>query len=318
MALPSNTITAGASMPTSAIGNREDLSDVIYMISPVDTPVISSVPRTKATAVLHEWQTDALAAAAANAVLEGDDATTDSITVTTRLSNTCQISDKVPRVSGTQEAVNKAGRKSEMSYQVAKMAQELKRDMETIVMGSVAEVAGDTTTARLMGTMGAWVITNDVFGSGGASGTGIGNTARTDGTQRAFTEAQVKSVLNLVWTAGGDPDCLVVGGFNKQVFSGFTGNATREKAAEDKRLMAAIDIYDSDFGELQIIPNRFQRARDAWVLQKDMMAIAYLRPFQLHDLAKTGDTERKQLLVEYCLEMRNEAAHGLVADLTTS
>jgi hypothetical protein len=134
----------------------------------------------------------------------------------------------------------------EVKDQVAKMAQELKRDMETVVLGNVAEVAGDTTTARLMGTMGAWIITNDVFGSGGSSGTGIGNTARTDGTQRAFTEAQVKAVLELVWTAGGDPDCIMTGGFNKQVFSGFTGNATREKAAEDKRLMAAIDIYDSD------------------------------------------------------------------------
>ena len=313
MATPSNSF-----ITYDAIGNREDLSDVIYNISPTDTPFMNGIARTKATAVLHEWQTDALAAAAANAVLEGDDATTDATTATVRLSNTCQISDKVPRVSGSQEAVNKAGRRSEMAYQVAKKAQELKRDMEFILLATTAENAGNTTTARLLGSIGAWVATNDVFESGGASG-GLGNTARTDGTTPvAFTEARLKSVIKLCWDEGGDPDCVMVGSFNKQAASAFTGNATRFKGAEDRSLVAAIDIYDSDFGELEIIPNRFQRALDAWVLQKDMWAVAYLRPFQLWDLAKTGDTERKQLLAEYTLESRNEKASGLVADNTSS
>lgn len=312
MATPASTFLTYA-----AIGRREDLSDIIYMISPVDTPFMASVPRTKADQTLHEWQTDSLAAAAANAVLEGDDATTDATTATTRLSNTCQISDKVPRVSGTQEAVNKAGRKSEMSYQVAKRAQELKRDMETILLANTAEAAGNTTNARTLGSIGAWIDTNTSNGASGTDGS-LGNTARTDGTQRALTESLLKTVLAAVWTAGGDPDCIMVGAFNKQTISGFTGNATRFKTAEDKQLMAAIDLYDSDFGELQIIPNRFMRSRDALILQKDMWGVAYLRPFQLWDLAKTGDTERKQLVVEYTLESRNEAASGAVWDLTTS
>ena len=305
----------------SAIGNREDLSDVIYMISPTDTPFLSGVPRTKATAVLHEWQTDALAAAVAtNQVLEGDAATVDAATATVRLSNSCEISDKVPRVTGTQESVNKAGRKSEMSYQVAKRAQELKRDMESSLMANKAEVTGGATTARDLGSLGAWVTTNISIGAGGsAAGTAlVGNTARTDGTQRAITEAQLKAALKLCWDSGGDPECIMVGSFVKQAVSGFTGNATRFKGAEDKSLMAAIDIYDSDFGELQIIPNRFQRARDCWLFQKDMWGVAYLRPFMLWDLAKTGDTERKQLLVEFTLEARNEAASGAVFDLNTS
>lgn len=302
----------------SAIGNREDLSNSIYDISPTDTPFMSGIGRTKATGVLHEWQTDSLAAAAANAVLEGDEATTDAATATVRLSNTCQISDKVPRVTGSQEAVNKAGRKSEMAYQVAKRAKELKRDMEKILMENTAEVTGNATTARLTGSLGAWVATNDVFESGGASG-GLGNTARTNGTTPvAFNEIRLKACIKLIWDAGGDPDCIMLGSFNKQAASAFTGNATRFKGAEDKTLIASIDIYDSDFGELQIVPNRFQRALDVWVLQKDMWAVAYLRPFQLWDLAKTGDTERKQLLAEYCLESRNEAASGLVADNTSS
>jgi hypothetical protein len=263
-------------------------------------------------------QTDTLAAASTgNAVLEGDDATTDATTATVRPSNTCIISDKVPRVTGTQESVVKAGRGSEMEYQIAKRAKELKRDIEAICTTNTAEVSGDTTNARRLGSWGAWITTNTSNGTSGSDGS-LGNTARTDGTQRAFTEALLKTVLKGCWDSGGDPDCILVGSFNKQAMSGFTGNATRFKGAEDRTLVATIDIYDSDFGSLEIIPSRFTRARDALVVQKDMVAVAYLRPFRLMDLAKTGDSERKQLIAEYTLEMRNEAAHGTVWDLTTS
>lgn len=283
-----------------------------------DTPFMSGVDRTDAAAVLHEWQTDSLAAASSsNAVEEGDDATTDAVSVTVRLSNTCQISDKVPRVSGTQEQVRKAGRRSEMSYQVAKMSRELKRDMESILLRNGAEDTGGSTTARQLGAVNSWIDTNTSSGTSGSDGS-LGNTARTDGTQRNLTEALLKTVIKSCWDEGGDPDCIMVGSHNKQVISGFTGNATRFKGAEDKQLVAAIDIYDSDFGELQIVPNRFMRARDCLLLQKDMWAVAYLRPFTLYDLAKTGDSERKQLLAEYTLESRNEAASGGVFDLTTS
>ncbi len=302
----------------SAKGNREDLSDRIYMISPTDTPFMSGVRRTKATAVKHEWQTDALAAAVAtNQVLEGDAATTDAATATVRLNNNCEISDKVPRVTGTQEIVNKAGRKSEMAYQVAKRAQELKRDMESSLLANKITAGGDATTARDLGGIETWIATNTEFGVGGSAG-GTGSSTRTDGTNRSLTEALLKSGLKKCWDSGGDPECIMVGSFDKQVISGFTGNATRFKGAEDKTLKAAIDIYDSDFGELEIIPNRFQVAESTLILQKDMWAVAYLRPFQLWDLAKTGDTERKQLLVEYTLESSNEAASGAVYDCSTS
>ena len=208
---------------------------------------------------------------------------------------------------------------TERHDQVAKKAQELKRDMETILLESTAEAAGDSSTARNLGSINAWTTTNISIGVGGsAAGTAlVGNTKRTDGTQRAFTEALLKAALKLCWDNGGDPECIMLGSFNKQTASGFTGNATRFKGAEDKSLQAAIDIYDSDFGELQIIPNRFQRARDVHILQKDMWGVAYLRPFQLWDLAKTGDTERKQLLVEFTLEARNEKASGAVYDTLT-
>ncbi len=314
MAQPSQTFDT-----YDSIGEREDLSDVIYNISPTDTPFLSSASKTQATAVLHEWQTDSLAAASStNAVIEGDEATANAITATTRLSNSSQILDKVVTITGTQEAVDKAGRASEIAYQIAKAAKELKRDLESSLTANNAEVTGGSSTAREMGGLGAWVITNDVFGSGGASGNGIGDTARTDGTQRVFTETQLKSVIKSVWNAGGNPQIIMVGPFNKQKLSGFTGNSTRFDAGADATLYTSVDVYASDFGQTQVIPNRFSRDRDAWVLDMDYWGVAFLRDFSMHELAKTGDTEKRQLLVECTLEARNEGASGLIADLTTS
>lgn len=301
-----------------ARGNREDLSDKIYLISPTDTPFMSSIPKAKASAVLHEWQTDALAAASSsNQQLEGDTLQATAATATTRLSNTNQISYKVYRVAGTQEAVDKAGRDSEMGHQRYKAALELKRDVESSLLSNTAEVTGSTSVARKAGTIGAWIDTNTSNGAGGSDGS-LGNTARTDGTQREFTEDLLKTVLAACWNSGGDPDCVSVGSFNKQKMSTFTGNATRMKTAEDKELVAAIDLYKSDFGDIEIIPNRFQRSRDGLVLQKNMFALAELRPFFAKKLAVTGDSESEAMICEYTLESRNEAASGAVWDLTTS
>ena len=257
------------------------------------------------------------AAVATNQRLEGDDATTTAVTATVRLSNTCEISDKVPRVTGTQLAVVSAGRKDELAYQIVKMAQELRRDMETSLLANKAEVTGNSTLARDSGGIGSWIDTNTSFGAGGSDGS-LGNTARTDGTQRAFNETLLQTVLRSIWDNGGNPDCVMVGSFNKQTVSTFTGNATRFKTAEDKELVAAIDVYQSDFGDLQIIPNRFMRSRDALILQKDLWAVAYLRPVHMVNLAKTGDSERRQLVVEFTLEARNESGSGAVWDLNTS
>ena len=301
-----------------SIGEREDLSDVIYNISPTDTPFLSSAAKTKATAVLHEWQTDSLTAAVTNnAVIEGDEVTIDAITATTRLSNSCQILDKAICITGTQEAVDKAGRASEIAYQIAKRAKELKRDLESSLTSNNAEVTGSATAARVMGGLGSWVATNDVFGTSGTSG-GLGNTARTNGTQRVFTESLLKSVIKSVWNAGGNPTMIMVGPFNKQKLSGFTGNSTRFDAGADATLYTSVDVYASDFGQLQVVPNRFSNDRDAWVLDMDYWGVAFLRDFTMHDLAKNVDAEKRQLLLEATLESRNEAASGHVADITTS
>jgi hypothetical protein len=315
MAQPTNTYSTN-----DMAGIREDLSDIIYDVSPTDTPFLSMAGRAEATNTYHEWQVDSLAAAATNYVIEGDDATTDAGVSTTRRGNYTNISDKVARVTGTARAVNTAGRADEMDYQVLKRAKELKRDMEKVLLDNNARVSGDDTTARECAGAPAWLFTNTDFGGGGADGAGDGTTARTDGTQRAFTEDQVKTVMQLCWEEGGMPDTLMVGSFNRQVASSFTAGKSGFQKAEDSTLHATYDVYESDFGQLKMIPNRFMRSRDALILQMDMWKVAFMpgRNMVTTDLAKTGDTDRKQILAEYTLEASNEKANGGVFDLTTS
>ena len=124
-------VPAGSYQTYSAVGEREDLTDIIYDISPLDTPFMTNATRETATMTLYEWQTDSLDTAASNAQIEGDDATTNTASPTSRLGNYTQISTKVPRVTGTLRAVNTAGRADELSYQISKRGRELKRDMET-------------------------------------------------------------------------------------------------------------------------------------------------------------------------------------------
>jgi hypothetical protein len=223
-------------------------------------------------------------------------------------------------VAGTAEAVNKAGRKSELAYQVTKKVKELKRDMEAILTYNQASTAGTASTARTTGGLPAWLTSNVSRGTTGANG-GWSNSvvsAATDGTQRPFTETQLKSVILQCYTSGGDPDTIMVGPFNKQTASSFTGNATRMNDAENRELIAAIDVYESDFGQMKIVPNRFQRERDAFVLQMDLWRCAFLRPMFVKDLAETGDAKKKMIIVEFGLQSMNQAGSGVVADLTTS
>ena len=310
-------------MPTftahTAIGQREDLTDIIYDISPTETPFMSSIGKTKATAVYHEWQTDSLAAATtANAAIEGADATSATLSPTVRLGNYTQIIQKTVQVSGTLDTVNKAGRKSEKAYQLAKASAELKRDLETILLANQGRSAGSSTIARTMGSILSWIKTNSDVGSGGSDPATIGVSTRTDGTQRTFTEALLKTVVSEVFVSGGSPKILMVGALGKQKVSSFAGIAAQRYMAPGNTpttIIGAADVYMSDFGTMSVVPNRFMRARDALVLDPEYAALAYLRPFQTNDLAKTGDSENTQLLAEVTLEVKNEAAHGIVADL---
>lgn len=314
MSLPASTLAT-----YQAIGNREDLTDMIYRIAPTATPFISGIEREKATATKHEWQTQDLATAAANAQLEGDDPTTNATTVTVRLANITQISYKVARVSGTQQAVQHAGRSNELAYQAMLKGLELKRDMEVVVCGTnQTQVAGDTTTARTTASVLSWIKTNT--STTGTDPTTSGTVTRVDGTQRAFTEAQLKTVLSAIWTQGGNPDTIMAGAFNKQVFSTFTGRSSPIEQASTKKITASVDAYESDFGRLKVVANRFSRSRDVLVLELDKWALAFLNGRNMISipLAKTGDSDRRQVLAEYALVSRNEKASGAVYDLTTA
>ena len=322
MAMPTSTLAT-----FQAIGNREDLTNMIYRIAPTTTPFISGIEREAAQATKHEWQTQDLASAASNAQLEGDDPTTNATTVTVRLSNVTQISYKVARVSGTQQAVRHAGRSNELAYQAMLKGLELKRDMELVLLANQAPVTGDTTTARQTAAILSWLKTNTVKGSGGSDPATSGTNSRTDGTQVAFTEANLKAVLSSCFTQGGNPDTIMVGPFNKQVFSTFTGRSSPIEQATSKKITAAVDAYESDFGRLKVVPNRFMRVdgssrvgREAFVLELDKWAVAFLngRNMMQIPLAKTGDSDRRQILAEYCLVSRNEKASGVVADITTA
>jgi len=318
MSLPTNALAT-----YEAIGNREDLSNVIYRIDPTDTPIMSGFARETATAVNHEWQTQALAAADnTNAQLEGDDIVANSVTPTVRLGNIAQISRKAAQVSGTQQAVQHAGRGNELDYQVMLKGLELKRDLETILIGTnQAKNAGADATARKTASLLSWIKSNTDKGvAGGAADPAAadGTGTRTDGTQIAFTENRLKSVLQKCWTNGGKPTKIFTGAGNKQQFSTFTGRSSPIEQASSKKITASVDAYESDFGKLSVVPDRFMRTRDVLILEMDKWAIAYIKDRNMVSipLARTGDSERRSVVTEYALVSRNEKASGGVFDCT--
>ena len=320
MAIVTNTFTT-----FDAKGIREDLSNIITNIAPEDVPYQSNIGRESISNSLFEWQTDTLAAAAANKQLEGDDvASFDAVVATVRLQNYAQISRKTIILSNTEEVVNKAGRRSELAYQIAKRGSELKRDQEFTMLNGAVAAAGSTSVARGTASLGAFIKTNVDMQTNGAnpSYTTLPSSARTDGNVRTFTETILKNVIQQVWAAGGTPKILMTGPVNKQRVSGFSGIASSryninggEKPAT---LIGAVDLYVSDFGTVAVIANRFQRERDAWVLDPEYAKMTVLRPYQSIDLATTGDATKKMLLIEFGHKVLAENAHGLAADLITS
>lgn len=302
------------------VGIREDLVDVIYDVSPVETPFLSLAAHVKATNTNHEWQTDVLAAAATNYVVEGDNATNDASVATVRRGNVTQISDKVAVVSGTARAVTTAGRADEMDYQMLKRARELKRDIEFALLDNNAKVTGSDTVPRETAGVPAYIVTN-VDKNGSTDPAGTGADARSGGTARAFTEDSLKTVMAAIWNEGGEPGHLFVNSFNRSVASSF-GPGTKFQKVEDKTLHATFDIYEGDFATLKIVPDRYIESSPgmALVLDMDYWKVAFMpgRNMASWDLAKTGDTTQRQILCEFCLEASNQRSSGIVADLTTS
>lgn len=315
MAQPTNTFSS-----FDAVGNREDLSDIIYDISPTETPFLTAIPKVKMTSTKHEWQIDSLAAASSsNFVIEGDDATTDASSATTRLFNYRAISDKVARVTGTQEVVSKAGRRSEMAYQMEKRMKELKRDVEAALLENNAYVAGNDTLASECAGAQAWIKTNTSIASNAVASAGNGSDAHTDGTARALQESFVETVLASAWTNGGMPSMGILNAFQKRKFATFAGSSSKQLDGASKKVVNSVDIYIDPLGnEVRLVPCRQCPTDVVYFFDPEYVAFATLRNFSTFELAKTGDSERKQILVEYTLEMRNEKAHAGIYDLSAS
>ena len=307
---------------------REDLQDAMISISPTETPFQSAIGRKSVTNTSFEWSEVDLAAPAANRVLEGESAPgNDAPTNAVRLSNYTQISDKVVEVSDTNQKVNGVADAQTVAKQIAYKLKELKRDMEVMLLSNVAAVPGDATTARVTAGLPAFLRTNVNRGTSGASGTlsgttsGYVNAAATDGTPRALTEAMLKSVIAQCWDNGAEPSIVLCGSAVKQkISSTFTGSATKFKNVDDKKVVAAVDLYVSDFGELQIVPTRFLETRtvagrDVFVLDPNYARVAYLQTVQQKPLARTGHAERRLISTEYGLQIDSQKAHGVIADI---
>ena len=326
MAIPTATFASQL-----AVGNREGLTNMIYRISPTDTPFFSAAARETATNVKHEWQIDAItAASSSNQAVEGNNPSNTSVVPTSRIFNFTEIPQYAFQVSGTQQAMDPAGRSNELSFQLVKYGLQMKRDMEKAASGANGAIGvGGTATARVSASIESWITTNwTTLASSPASAvstgfvTGTGTTAPIDGSVvSTVTEAAVKAVLRGAWTSGGKPDTILVGPYNKVKISGFSGILTNnifQQAGGQAKIVAAADAYVSDFGTLKVVPSRFNRDRTVMILDMNYWAIAYLRPFQSEQLAKTGDSIQRMILAEYTVVSRNEAASGKVADLATS
>ena len=315
MAQPTNTFDS-----YDAVGIREDLKDVIYNISPEETPFATKTRKSTARNTYHEWQTDSLRASAANAHIEGDTTVAEARTSTTRLGNYTQIFKNAVVVPDTDEGLSKAGRAREIGYQTLKIAKEQRLDIEKALFDNNARAAGNSSTARELAGAPVWLTSNTIAGVGGADGAGDGTTARTDGTQAAFSQANFDTVMQSIWQSGGKPDTVYLSAFQMNVALGFTGNNNQRSSVQagDERVIKSLAVYVTPWGTVEFMPCRENRSRDVMIMQDDMWEIAQLRPTKNVALGKTGDNTTRQVVTELTLVCKNEAANGGVFDCTTS
>ena len=316
MAQPTNTFDS-----FDAVGIREDLQDVIYDISPEETPFYSACQKVKATNTFHEWQTDALRASAANKHIEGDATTAEARSATSRLGSYTQIFKNAVVVPDTDEGLKKAGRAAEIAYQTLKIAKEQKLDIEKALFDNNARVAGNSTTARELAGAPSWIFTNVDLQSGnsGANPTGDGTDARTDdGTPTAFSQTKFDDVMQSIWEQGGKPDVCYLSAFQMSKALGFVGNNNQRNTTESSRVSNNVDVYMTPWGSVEFVPCRENRSRDVFIMQSDMWAVGVLRPTKNVALAKSGDNTTRQVVTELTLVCKNEKASGIIADNTTS
>lgn len=301
-------------------GIAEDFQDVIYDISPEETPLLSMAKKLSAGQTYHQWQTDVLAAAATNAQLEGDDASYATLAATTVLGNYTQISRKTVNISNTYDVVKKYGRKSEVAYQLMKAGKELKRDMEYALVRNQASSAGGAGTARSSAGIESWIAGNSIKTTAASTATTPGFAAGvvaapTDGTAGTFVEADLKSALELAWLDGGEPTTILMSSKNKKLFSAFAGIAEKRhmvNGTSEAIITAAADVYVSDYGNHTVKLDRFMRDEAVLCLDPQYVGVASLRPITKEELAKTGDSTKYLMTAEYCLVVNNPDAHAKV------
>lgn len=313
MATPANAVST-----VNIKGQREDLIDVIYNIDPYDTPFVSATSVGSAQAITHEWQTDELRAPGANARIEGEDATIRPGTFTTVLSNVCQISDETLQVTGTTDAVKKAGRKSELAYQLAKKGKELRMDIEYALIGAPqAKTQRNSATAGTLGNIFSYYKTNGSLGATGVAPVGDGSNTGTAGTDRVLTEALILDASEKIWQNGGKANTIHTSSTLKRVISEtFVGRAnqvTLDSAAN--KVSQTVDVYETDWGVYKIMANRHFAPKTLFIFDPSMHSLNYLRAFRQYPLAKTGDSEKRQLLAEYTLRVNNEKSGALIRDV---
>jgi len=287
-----------------AIGNREDLTDVISNISPMDTLFLSHFGKAaKVQGVYHEWQTDSLASAADNATIEGNDWTFSRVASRSRTGNYVQTAETLVEVSDIQRAVDTAGLEDEFTYQMTKKMKEHARDIEQALVTGTGNSGASGTARRVKGVL-AWLTTSV------ETGTGTG--------AEDLTEDMFNDTLQTIWDQGGMPDRAYANGFNKRAISAFTGGATKNVEAEGKVLYRGVDVYDSDFGRIKIYPHRYMTTSVVAVLQTDLWKVGYLVPTHKEDAAKIGSGTRAVITSSYTLESRNQAGSGKITQLSTS
>src|SRR4249919_2575050 len=317
------TVLANTIQNVSRVGVREDLSDKIAELFPDDTPFINSIGRSTANNTYTEWQTDTLAAAnQANAAIQGDDLSNASRANTVRVGNHTQIFTKVVGASTTVEWTNKAGRKSELARELMKAGREIQTDIEKRAVGNYASVAAAAGTAGKFGGALAWLTTNTSLSGAGSPANGGYSAgivaAATNGTQRAYSENLLKTVLQSIWVAGGNPKMVITNGTQKQAEAGFVGlaDARRDSGNERLTIVAGADYYVSDFGKIAFVADRFASARDALIVDPEYFDLAVGEAMTPFDLAQTGLAKRKAIRTELTLRCLNEAASGCVRDLS--
>lgn len=309
--------TATTTTVSNTSGLAEDFEDIIFDVSPTDTPMLTMAKRKKATARYHQWQTDSLAAASSNIAEEGADATYATAAQTTTLGNYLQISRKTVDISRTLDIVNKYGRKSEVALQLMKRGKELKRDMEFTICRNQASAnatarasAGWETmiSGNLVRANSAQTADYSVRGFSAASWT-----APEDGSLVTFIEADLVSALGLAWDDGGDPSVIMMSKKNKNLFNAFAGIATKYnevKGASQAIVSGAADMYVSSYGNHAVKLNRYMRDTAVFCIDPEYISVAYLDGIKKKKMAETGDSERYLLTVEYCLVCDSQDAHA--------